>query len=356
MEIGIIGLPQSGKTTLFRALSGGQKSISTFASGRLEVHSALTDVPDERLDDLERLFHPLKKTYAKVTYADIAGLEEGISQKGLPGPFINLLGQMDAFIHVVRAFENPSVPFSGGTLNPARDLSVLDMEFLLHDLGAVERRQERVVEGLKKGAQDKEQGLREKELLARVKAGLEDERPLRDLPLAPEEVKLLRGYGLLSLKPVLVVLNTGDDGQAPDLEYSHRKSARISLPGRLESEISELSAEDKILFMEEYGLKELIRNRVIRLSYDLLGLLSFFTVGEDEVRAWTIRQGATAVEAAGAIHTDLAKGFIRAEVIPFQELIELGGLNQAKNKGKLRLEGKDYVVKDGEVVHIRHNM
>jgi GTP-binding protein YchF len=291
-----------------------------------------------------------------VNYADIAGLEEGISQKGLPGPFINLLGQMDAFIHVVRAFENPSVPFSGGTLNPARDLSVLDMEFLLHDLGAVERRQERVVEGLKKGAQDKEQGLREKELLARVKDGLEDERPLRDLPLTPEEVKLLRGYGLLSLKPVLVVLNTGDDGQAPDLEYSHRKSARISLPGRLENEISELSAEDKILFMEEYGLKELIRNRVIRLSYDLLGLLSFFTVGEDEVRAWTIRQGATAVEAAGAIHTDLAKGFIRAEVIPFQELIELGGLNQAKNKGKLRLEGKDYVVKDGEVVHIRHNM
>ena len=246
MEIGIIGLPQSGKTTLFKALSGGQKSISTFASGRLEVHTALTDVPDERLDDLERLFHPLKKTYAKVTYADIAGLEEGISQKGMPGPFINLLGQMDAFIHVVRAFENPSVPFSGGTLNPARDLSVLDMEFLLHDLGAVERRQERVDEGLKKGAQDKEQGLREKELLARVKNGLEDERPLRDLPLAPEEVKLLRGYGLLSLKPVLVVLNTGDDGQAPDLEYPHRNTARINLPGRLESEISELSAEDKL--------------------------------------------------------------------------------------------------------------
>ncbi len=166
----------------------------------------------------------------------------------------------------------------------------------------------------------------------------------------------MRGYGLLSLKPVLVVLNTGDDGQAPDLEYPHLKSAQISLPGRLESEISELSAEDKTLFMEEYGLKELFRNRVIRLSYDLLGLLSFFTVGEDEVRAWTIRQGATAVEAAGAIHSDLAKGFIRAEVIPFQELIELGGLNQAKNKGRLRLEGKDYIVKDGEVVHIRHNM
>ena len=181
MEIGIVGLPQSGKTTLFRALAGGQKSISTFASGRLEVHSALTEVPDERLEALADLFHPQKKTYAKVTYADIAGLEEGISQKGLPGPFINLLGQMDAFIHVVRTFENPSVPFSGGTLNPARDLSVLDMEFLLHDLGAVERRQERVIEGLKKGAQDKEQGLREKELLERVKAGLEDERPLRDL-------------------------------------------------------------------------------------------------------------------------------------------------------------------------------
>jgi ribosome-binding ATPase len=356
MEIGIIGLPQSGKTTIFRALAGGQKSVSAFASGRLEVHSALTDVPDERLEALEGLFQPRKKTYAKVNYADIAGLEEGISRKGLPGPFISLLGQMDAFIHVVRAFENPSVPFSGEGLDPVRDLSVLEVEFLLHDLGAVERRQQRVIEGLKKGAQARDQGLREQELLERVKEGLERERPLRDLDLAPEEAKLLRGYGLLSLKPVLIVLNTGDDGQAPDLKYPHRKSALIRLPARLECEISELPAEDKAVFMEEYGLRELSLDRVIRLSYELLGLLSFFTVGEDEVRAWTIRQGATAVEAAGVIHTDLAKGFIRAEVIPFQELIDLGGLNQAKNKGKLRLEGKDYVVKDGEVVHIRHNM
>jgi ribosome-binding ATPase YchF (GTP1/OBG family) len=230
------------------------------------------------------------------------------------------------------------------------------MEFLLHDLGAVERRQERVDEGLKKGAQDKEQGLREKELLARVKHDLEDERPLRDLPLAPEEVKLLRGYGLLSLKPVLVVLNTGDDGQAPDLEYPHRNTARINLPGRLESEISELSAEDKTLFMEEYGLKELFRNRAIRLSYDLLGLLSFFTVGEDEVRAWTIRQGTPAVEAAGVIHTDIQKGFIRAEVIAYDDLMAAGSMAEARRRGTVRLEGKTYVVADGDIINYRFNV
>jgi ribosome-binding ATPase len=355
MQIGIIGLPQTGKTTLFQALAGGEKAVSAYSSGKLEIHTAVAEVPDPRVDQLSRIFRPKKTIYAKVTFADIAGLDKGVSKKGLPGAFVNLLGQMDAFVHVVRAFENPAVAHSEGSVNPIRDLLLLDTEFLLQDLTTVERRLERLLEGLKKGAIDREQALKEKQLAETMKTALEEERPLRDMGLSAEEIKPLRGYGLLSLKPVLVVANTGDDIQGPDIVYDHQASAVVTLSARLEKEISELTPEDATLFMEEYGVTELSRSRVLQLSYDILGLQSFFTVGEDEVRAWTIRRGGTALEAAGAIHSDLAKGFIRAEVVGYEELIELGGLNQVKNKGKLRLEGKDYVVQDGEIVHIRHS-
>ena len=355
MQIGIIGLPQTGKTTLFQALAGGEKAVSAYSSGKLEIHTAVAEVPDPRVDQLSRIFRPKKTIYARVTFADIAGLDKGVSKKGLPGAFVNLLGQMDAFVHVVRAFENPAVAHSEGSVNPLRDLLLLDTEFLLQDLTTVERRLERLLEGLKKGAIDREQALKEKQLVETMKTALEEERPLRDMDLSSEEIKPLRGYGLLSLKPVLVVVNTGDDIQGPDIVYDHQASAVVTLSARLEKEISELTPEDAALFMEEYGVTQLSRSRVLQLSYDILGLQSFFTVGEDEVRAWTIRRGATALEAAAAIHSDLAKGFIRAEVVGYEELIELGGLNQVKNKGKLRLEGKDYVVQDGEIVHIRHS-
>ncbi len=355
MQIGIIGLPQTGKTTLFQALAGGEKAVSAYSSGKLEIHTAVAEVPDPRVDQLSRIFRPKKTIYARVTFADIAGLEKGVSKKGLPGAFVNLLGQMDAFVHVLRAFDNPAVAHSEGSVNPLRDLALLDTEFLLQDLTTVERRYERLLEGLKKGALDREQALKEKQLIETMKTALEEERPLRDMGLSAEEIKPLRGYGYLSLKPVLVVVNTGDDIQGPAIVYDHQASAVVTLSARLEKEISELSPDDAALFMEEYGVTELSRSRVLQLSYDKLGLQSFFTVGEDEVRAWTIRRGATALEAAAAIHSDLAKGFIRAEVAGFEELIELGGLNQVKNKGKLRLEGKDYVVQDGEIVHIRHS-
>ena len=355
MQIGIIGLPQSGKTTVFQALAGGEKAVSVFSSGQIDIHTAVAEVPDPRLDRLGAMFRPEKITPARVTYADIAGLDKGVSRKGLPGSFLNLLGQMDAFLHVIRAFENPSVSHGEGSINPRRDLGLLDTELLLQDLTTVDRRLQKLVEGMKKSALDKEQALKEKTLFERMRTSLEEEIPLRDVDFGPEEIKLLRGYGFLSLKPVLVMVNTGDDGKGPEIPYDHRDSALVYLPGRLERELAELSDEEAGLFMEEYSLKELSRSRVIRLSYDLLGLQSFFTVGEDEVRAWTIKRGATALEAAATVHSDLAKGFIRAEVIPFEELVELGGLTQAKNKGKLRLEGKDYPVKDGEIVHIRHS-
>jgi ribosome-binding ATPase len=355
MQIGIIGLPQTGKTTLFQALAGSQKAVSAFSSGKLEILTAVAEVPDPRVDLLSQMFQPKKTIYAKVTFADIAGLDKGISKKGLPGAFINLLSQMDAFVHVVRSFDNPSVAPSEGSVDPARDLALLDTEFLLQDLTAVERRYERLLEGLKKGAFDREQGLKEKQWLETMKTTLESEKPLRDLEMSPEEIKPFRGYGFLSIKPVLVVINTGDDRQGPQIPYAHQASTLVYLSARLEKEISELPPEDAALFMEEYAITELSRSRVLQLSYDILGLQSFFTVGEDEVRAWTIRRGATALEAASAIHSDLARGFIRAEVVGYQELIDLGGLNQVKNKGRLRLEGKEYVVQDGDIVHIRHS-
>lgn len=355
MQIGIIGLPQSGKTTIFHALAGGEKATSAYSSGRLEIHTAITGVPDERVDILSKMFNPRKTIYAKVTYADIAGLDKGISKKGLPGPFVNQLGQLDAFVVVLRAFDDLLVVHEG-PIDPIGDLAILDTEFLLNDMGAVERRYEKIIESIGKGGKDRELALKEKTLFERLKTHLDAERPLRDLDLTAEEIQSLRGYGFLTLKPVLIVVNIGDEGDAPAVQYAQQHSAVVALRGRLEREIAELSPEDAPLFMEEYGIAELSRSKVIRLSYDLLGLQSFFTVGEDEVRAWTVKRGATAVEAAGEIHTDLAKGFIRAEVIAYQELIDLGGMNEAKHKGKLRLEGKEYVVNDGDIVHIRHSM
>ena len=355
MQIGIIGLPQSGKTTIFQALAGGEKAASAYSAGRLDIHTAITSVPDSRVDILSRMFKPRKTIYAKVTYADIAGLDKGISKKGLPGPFINQLGQLDAFVLTLRAFEAPAVPHDG-PIDPAADLAILDTEFLLNDLGAVERRYDKIVESIGKGGKDRDLALKEKGLFERLKAHLDQEQPLRDMTLNPDEIQLTRGYGFLSIKPTLIIVNIGDEGAAPQIAYPHQHSAVVALRGRLEREIAELSPEDAPLFMDEYGITELSRSKVIGRSYDLLGLQSFFTVGEDEVRAWTVKRGATAVEAAGEIHTDLAKGFIRAEVIGYQELIELGGLNEAKHKGKLRLEGKEYLVKDGDIVHIRHNM
>ena len=355
MQIGIIGLPQSGKTTIFHALAGGEKAVAAFSAGLLKIQTTTTSVPDRRVDILSQMFKPRKTIYAKVMYADIAGLEKGVGKSGLPGPFVNRLGQMDAFVHVLRAFDDPSVPHREGPIDTARDWSILETEFLLNDLGTVERRLERIDQSIKKGAHDREQAAQEKALFDPLKKWLEAEKPLRSLGLSAEVEQSLRGYGLLSIKPTLVVINTGDDSQAPTLNIDAARTTVVALKGKLEREIVELPPDDAALFMQEYGIAELSRSKVIGLSYDLLGVQSFFTVGEDEVRARTLRRGATAIDAAAAVHTDLAKGFIRAEVVAYQDLIDLGGMNEAKAKGKFRLEGKEYVVKDGDIVHIRHS-
>jgi GTP-binding protein YchF len=354
MRLGIIGLPQSGKTTVFNALTRGHQPLTT-SGGRFDVHTGVVDVPDVRIERLTAMFNPKKTIFAKVNYADIAGLEG--SQSAVSGQLLNLLTQMDGLLHVVRGFEDASVPHPSGSVDPRRDIANMDAELLLNDMIAVERKLERLAEERKKGA-GREKAVIEREavLFERFKDVLSNETPLREIELTAEEEKTLAGFGFLTRKPLLVLLNLHEGQEMPSIDYSHPHTSLVALQGKLEMEIAQLAAEDAEAFMAEYGISELGLARVIRVSYDLLGLISFFTVGADEVRAWTIHQGASAYEAAGEIHTDLQKGFIRAEVIPYDELLALGGLTEAKAKGRLRLEGKEYIVHDGEIVHIRFNV
>jgi GTP-binding protein YchF len=303
------------------------------------------------------MFKPKKTIYAKVTYADIAGLDGSAAKAGISGALLNQLTQMDGFIHVVRCFDDENIPHPSGNVDPARDIAAMDGEFILNDLIAVERKLERLVEERKKGAgRDKTLIEREVELFNRFNEALGKEIPLRDLDISADEEKTLAGFGFLSRKPILQLLNLAEGQSAPEIPYPHKQSKMVALQGRLEMDIAQLPPEDADVFMQEYGIEEPSLNRMIRYSYDLLGLQSFFTVGPDEVRAWTVRRGALAPEAAGVIHTDLQKGFIRAEVVSYTDLTGLGGMNEAKTHGKLRLEGKEYVVKDGDVLNIRFNL
>lgn len=356
MRLGIIGLPQSGKTTLFNALTRGSQPTGT-ASGKIEVHTGVVDVPDERVDHLSQMFKPKKTIYAKVTYADIAGLDGSAAKSGISGVLLNQLAQMDGFIQVVRCFEDDSIPHSAGSIDVLRDIQSMDSEFVLNDLITVERRSERLADERRKGGgRDKAIIDREIALFERFHAVLNEEKPLRDIEITAEEEKLVSGFGFLSRKPVLIVLNLAENQNAPSIQYSHLASQIVALQGKLEMDIAQLPQEEAALFLEEYGIEEPSLNRIIRLSYDLLGLLSFFTVGEDEVRAWTVRRGAFAPEAAGEIHSDMQKGFIRAEVISYSDLMALGSMAEARSKGKLRLEGKDYLVLDGDILNIRFNL
>lgn len=354
MRLGIIGLPQVGKTTIFNALTRGNQPVTT-SGGRFEVHTGVVDVPDERIDRLSGMFKPKKTIYAKVTYADIAGLEG--SKAAISGALLNQLSQMDGFLHVVRCFDDPSNPHPAGSVDPERDVVTMDSELLLNDLIAVERRLEKLAEERKKGGgREKAVVEREQALFERFHKALSNDQLLRELEVNAEEEKLISSFGFLTRKPLLVILNLAEGQAAPNLVYQRSGVAVVPLQGKLEMDMAQLSPEDAELFMAEYGIQELALGRVIHQSYELLGLMSFFTVGPDEVRAWTVSRGASALECAGAIHSDLAKGFIRAEVVTYDDLVTLGGLAEARGKGKLRLEGKEYIVKDGEIVHIRFNL
>jgi ribosome-binding ATPase len=362
MLIAIIGLPNSSKTTVFNALTRGMHDTTAFSSGQFEVHTAIVDVPDSRVDHLEAMFRPRRTTFAKVTYADIAGLSKGVSQGGLSGPLLNTLSQSDALLQVVRAFEDPGVPHEEGNIDPVRDVTILDAELLLSDLILVERRIERLQAALKKSGDRQARVANEVELslFLRLHETLNYDAPLRDMDLTAGEMKMLRNFGLLTLKPMLIVLNIGDSSSENAMgllsSYRHRYTTIAFLQGRIEMELAQMPREEAAEFLAAYGIEEPGLDRVIDLSYTLLGLQSFFTVGEDEVRAWTIPVGATAVEAAGAIHSDLARGFIRAEVIGYDALIQAGSLSSARQHGLLRLEGKEYVVQNGDILNIRFNV
>jgi hypothetical protein len=363
MRIGIIGLPNCGKTTIFNVLTGGSVPTTAYTGGAFQVNTAVVPVPDERVDALSKMYNPKKTTYSRVEYADIAGLSGAKTEdKGrgasLSGELIGAIANNDALLHVVRAFADENVPHPFETVDPLRDIASLETELSLSDLSKIENRLERLNVNLKKGkalptfAEDQ----KEFELLSQLKPHVESGLPLRDFELTPEEEKRLRGFQFLTAKPMLVILNLGDDTAPPKIPYALKKSAITWLRGRLEMDIAQLEAEDRAIFMAEYNLAELSAARIIRMSYDLLGRMVFFTVGEDEVRAWEINRGASALECAGAIHSDLARGFIRAEIVSYEDLMAAGSNAAAKAAGKTRLEGKDYVVQDGDIIVVRFNI
>ena len=359
MKTGIVGLPQVGKTSLFVMLT--KADVTNRSSNPREAHLGIAEVPDDRLDRLAGLFNPKKLIHARVEYADVAA----ISQEALKETaFAANLRNVDALAHVIRAFDDPSIAHVG-EIDPLRDIKNLDFDLLVNDLGQVEKRIERVEKDLKKmRTADLE---KEFELLKRAKAHLETERPLREMEMTADDKKRFRGFMFLSEKPMLYVLNIGESTTlGEDLEKAVAKynlaevvarpnTGAVAVCAKVEAELAQMPDEDAAEFLSSYGLKESGLVRLIRKTYELLGLMSFFTVGEDECRAWTVEQNSRAQNAAGAIHTDLEKHFIRAEVIHWDTLLAAGSEAVARSQGTLRLEGKEYIVKDGDVMHIRHS-
>ena len=361
LKIGIVGLAQSGKTTLFRILTHAHSSGP--GTGRTEARVGVVHVPDARLDRLTSMYEPKKTIHASVEYVDTPG---SVIEVARTGSQAQSLREVSALAHVVRVFEDETVVAEAGSVDPKRDVENVELEFILSDLAVVEKRLERLEKDIKK---QKNPALeREFQVLQLAKAALEKQTPLRELELSAEDERAIRGFTFLSQKPVLFVLNLSEaDAARADAaeEFAaaaglkrRRHTAVTAICGKVEAELAELaevSEADAAEFTAIYGLKESAISRLIRSSYSLLGLISFFTVGEDECRAWTIRAGSTALEAAGEIHTDIQRGFIRAEVVRYENLVAAGSLAEARTRGTLRLEGKEYVVADGEVVHFRHS-
>ena len=363
MQIAIVGLAGCGKTTVFNTLTRGHAETGGY--GGLQLNVGVVKVPDERLDKLAVVFKPKKIVHADVTYVDLpappASSEGHVGAEELPAEHLARLRDSDALIHVVRAWDSAAHPHPSGSVDPARDLEQLDLEFTLADLAMVDRRLERLGGSGRHGTPaEREANEREQVILERLKPALEAGSPIRDVALDGDEEKALRGYRFLTQKPVLVLLNVGEGelAGAPALieriraGYDHRHAMVDALSARIEMELGELEPDEAAVFMEELGLAESALDRVIALSYRLVGLISFLTAGPDEVRAWPITDGSNAVDAAGAIHTDLARGFIRAETIPYEDLLALGSIAEAKKHGKVRSEGKTYRVKDGDVIEI----
>ena len=366
MAIGIFGLPLSGKTTVFNAVTRGHADTASFRAGASQPNIGVAKVPDPRLSVLADISKPRKIIPAEVEYIDIPAAPEGFGKtKGIGGEYLNLLQRCDALLLVARAFSDPSVPHVQETVDPYRDTATMQMELTFSDLAILEKRQERISSQLKSARQSERDHLtREQDLLSTIKAGLENETPVREQALPAEAKPLLENFQLLSAKPLIIVFNIGEDDVSRTVDIETEMTAQLTrsgvgtaaLCGKLEMELAAMTPEDEADFRESLNAGEPGLDRMINLSYDLLGLISFLTTGEDETRAWTITKGMTAVEAAGKIHSDIQRGFIRAETVAYEDLARTRSIAEARKQAVLRTEGKTYVMQDGDVVNFLFNV